>query len=101
MLTLDELNQDELLPVTSTKLFDDEFEFATYPPDPITHPPFEIIIQLLEPLKPILTLLLDQTELLPVTITMLFEDSEELPMCELLSATTPPPEIIILLLDPE
>jgi hypothetical protein len=75
--------------------------------DPITPlllttlPPLEIFIELLAPPKPIMrSLLLLQTDPLPVTRTELLEEEVLDPITPLLLTTLPPLEIFIKLLAP-
>jgi hypothetical protein len=92
-------NQRELVPVTSTELFEDEELLPMVPAVFLTVPPLEMARLLLDPLLPTLRVVaFDQTELLPVTSTELFE--ELLPMVPVVFCTFPPSEMIRLLPDP-
>jgi len=91
-------NQRELVPVTSTELFEDE-ELLPMVPAVFLTVPLEMTRLLLDPLLPTLRVVaFDQTELLPVTSTELFE--ELLPMVPVVFCTFPPSEMIRLLPDP-
>ena len=93
--------QSELLPVTSTELFEDEELLPMFPALFLTVPPLEMTRLLPAPLWPTKRVVtFDQTELLPVTKTELFEPTEAKPMVPALFFTVPPLEMVRLLLAP-
>ena len=95
------LLQRELVPVTTTELFEEVVALPIVPAVSYTFPPLEITRPLPEPLDPTRRApLLLQRELVPVTTTELFEEVVALPIVPAVSYTFPPSEITRLLLEP-
>ena len=95
-----EFDQRELLPVTSTELFEEVEALPMVPVVFCTLPPLEITRLLPAPLLPTKKVVLLQRELVSVTSTELFEEVEAFPMYPKVFCTLPPLEIVKLLLAP-